>query len=440
VTQPHRAGTPGDFLHALGQALSAMSLYGAAHPSRGAARKRAHERLQALLATHAPLRITWLDGDMIVDRTVLHEFRGWEWGQKLAAAGVQRIEFEQPSVDEATFAAWLEAVHAAVSPGGAAIGQSTLLGPIRFGPVALSGDRAAEGNTADGGDGGSDPRAADGLAADPALAESEVPALSGGPFGGGPFGGGPIDGGPLAAWRPEALRPDALRDELEALTWVEERVASTSQVPASEVEAIIRGLSLAMQAEHGSLLPLIALKSADQYTTVHACNVAMLSMGLAELLAFSSRDVRTIGVAALLHDIGKVRLPEAILTKPAALTPEEREIMWSHTTEGARLLGERGSGYGLAAIVAYEHHMWANGQGGYPGFRFQRTPHYVSRLVQVCDVYDALSTDRPYRAGWPRARTLHHMRLQAGRELDYELLMAFFDLLDRAEKRQALPL
>lgn len=433
MTQPHRAGTPGDFLHALGQALSAMTLYGAAHPSRGAARTRAYERLLALLATHAPLRITWLDGDMIVDRSVLHEFRGWEWGQKLAAAGVQRIEFEQPSVDEATFAAWLEAVHAAVSPGGTAIGQSTLLGPIRFGPVALSGDRGAEDNAAEANEG--EPASAGAAAAGAALAEGEVPALRGGPF-----GGGPIDGGPLATWRPEAFRPDAMRDELEALTWVEERVAATNQVPASEVEAIIRGLALAMQAEHGSLLPLIALKSADQYTTVHACNVAMLSMGLAELLAFSSRDVRTIGVAALLHDIGKVRLPASILTKPDALTPEERTIMWSHTTEGARLLGERGSGYGLAAIVAYEHHMWANGQGGYPGFRFPRTPHYVSRLVQVCDVYDALSSDRPYRAGWPRARTLHHMRLQAGRELDYELLMAFFDLIDRAEKRQALPL
>jgi putative nucleotidyltransferase with HDIG domain len=196
---------------------------------------------------------------------------------------------------------------------------------------------------------------------------------------------------------------------------------------------------MAMQAEHGSLLPLIALKSADEYTTVHACNVAMLSMGLAEQLSFSSQDVRAIGVAALLHDIGKVRLPESLLNKPGVLTDAERAIMRTHTVEGARLLGERGAGYGLASIVAYEHHVWANGQGGYPDFRFPRPPHFVTRLVQVCDVYDALSTQRPYRAAWPRARTLHHMRLQAGRELDYDLLLAFFDLLDRAEKRQVLP-
>jgi HD-GYP domain-containing protein (c-di-GMP phosphodiesterase class II) len=161
-------------------------------------------------------------------------------------------------------------------------------------------------------------------------------------------------------------------------------------------------------------------------------------MGLSEALSFSSRDVRAVGTAALLHDIGKVRLPVDILTKPGALTDEERAIMRLDPVEGARLLGERGAGNALSAIVAYEHHIWANGQGGYPTFTFARVPHYVSRLVQVCDVYDALSTERPYRQGWPRARTLQHMRLQAGRELDYDLLLTFFDMLGRAEKRQAV--
>jgi two-component system response regulator RpfG len=163
----------------------------------------------------------------------------------------------------------------------------------------------------------------------------------------------------------------------------------------------------------------------------------MLAMGLAESLGFASRDVRAVGTAALLHDIGKVKLPEGLPRNNGALTDSEREVMRTHPVEGAKLLGERGEGHSLAAIVAYEHHVWANGEGGYPTFQFPRRTHYVSRLVQVCDVYDALSTERPYRAAWPRARTLHHMRLQAGRELDYDLLLAFFDLLDRAERRQA---
>lgn len=235
----------------------------------------------------------------------------------------------------------------------------------------------------------------------------------------------------------DALIADGLQEELETLTWITAKATSDSRVPMAEVEAVIRGLSLAMQAEHGSLLPLVSLKSVDQYTTVHACNVSMLSMGLAEQLGFGSRDVRAVGTAALLHDIGKVRLPEALLRKNGGLSDAERELMRTHPVEGARLLSDRGAGNSLSAIVAYEHHVWADGTGGYPAFQFPRRTHYVSRLVQVCDVYDALSTERPYRAAWPRARTLHHMRLQAGRELDYDLLLAFFDLLDKAERRQS---
>lgn len=397
----------GELLHALGQALAAMSLYGASHPSRAAARERAHGKLLAVLEEHAPLRLTCLDDDVIADRTVMHEFHGWDWGRRLSSGGIQRVEFEHAHIDAPMFAAWLELVHAAVSAGGTPVTQASSIGPIRYGPVGLAAD-------------------------------------SSGAAGAGGVQVGDVDNDvanlPVEFETPTAIErdPDLLRDEVDALAWVEKRVAATDRIPVGEVEAVVRGLSMAMQAEHGSLLPLIALKSADEYTTVHACNVAMLSMGLAEQLAFSSQDVRAIGVAALLHDIGKVRLPESLLNKPGALTEAERVIMRTHTVEGARLLGERGSGYGLASIVAYEHHVWANGQGGYPDFTFPRPPHYMTRLVQVCDVYDALSTQRPYRAAWPRARTLHHMRLQAGRELDYDLLLAFFDLLDRAEKRQVL--
>lgn len=398
----------GEFLHALGQALAAMSLYGASHPSRAAARERALGKLRAVLEEHVSLRLTCLDDDVIADRTVMHEFHGWDWGRRLSAGGVQRVEFEHAHIDEPLFAEWLELVHAAVSAGGTPVTQASSIGPIRYGPVGLAADSSGASGTGN---------------VEAGAVDNDVANL-------------PVDFDAAAAIERD---PELLRDEVEALAWVEKRAAATDRIPVGEVEAVVRGLSMAMQAEHGSLLPLIALKSADEYTTVHACNVAMLSMGLAEQLSFSSRDVRAIGVAALLHDIGKVRLPESLLNKPGVLTESERAIMRTHTVEGARLLGERGSGYGLASIVAYEHHVWANGQGGYPEFRFPRPPHFVTRLVQVCDVYDALSTQRPYRAAWPRARTLHHMRLQAGRELDYDLLLAFFDLLDRAEKRQVLP-
>ncbi len=424
MTAPMHVAGVSDLLHALGQALAAMSLYGASHPSRAAARTRAHDRLTQVLSQHAPLRITFLDGDVIVDRSIQHDLRGWDWGSRLAAAGVQRIEFESAAVDAETFAAWLELLHAAVGPGGTRVSEATLVGSIRFGPVAIAPEGGRSATPADGTPAQPVPASAPAAVGSALLALGDTPRIGLHEF----------------AARRAVSEPDAMRDELDTLKWIEGETAANKRVPIGEVEAIIRGLSMAMQAEHGSLLPLIALKSADQYTTVHACNVSMLSMGLAEQIGFVSRDVRAIGVAALLHDIGKVRLPDEVLNKPGALDERERAVMRTHTTEGAKLLGERGSGYGLASIVAYEHHIWADGQGGYPTFRYPRTPHFVTRLVQVCDVYDALCTERPYRVAWPRARTLHHMRLQAGRELDYELLLAFFDLIDKAERRQSLPL
>lgn len=387
-----------EFLLSLGQALSALTLYSDQHPSVTASRARAYEKLFAALSAWPALRITLLDDDLVVGRQVVFEMRAWELGARLSRAGVQRLEFDDATIDAHSFNEFLGVLHRALAPSATPLQQAVYLDGVRLGPVALLRGEDEETPSAEGNAG-------------PATV-GESPLL-------------------------DALIAGGLTEELDAMRWITDQVNATSRVPMSEVDAVIRSLSMAMQAEQATLLPLVSLKSVDQYTTVHACNVSMLAMGLAESLGFSSRDVRSVGTAALLHDIGKVRLPADLLAKTGALTPDERLLVQSHTVEGARLLGERGVGNALPAIVAYEHHVWANGEGGYPGFKFPRQPHYVSRLVQVCDVYDALCTERPYRAAWPRARTLHHMRLQAGRELDYDLLLAFFDLLDRAEKRQA---
>jgi putative nucleotidyltransferase with HDIG domain len=388
-----------EFLLSLAQALSARTLYGGDHPSLTGSRARAYEKLQTALTAWPSLRLTLLDNDLVVGRQVVFEMRQWELGERLSRAGVQRIEFTNDTLDDAVFGELLAVLHRALMPSAPPLQQAVILDGVRLGPVALLNAEEQDGSRTSTGTPGT----------------------------------APTDESPLL----ESLIAEGLAEELDTMQWISDEAGLTGRVPMGEVEAVIRSLSMAMQAEQATLLPLVSLKSVDQYTTVHACNVSMLSMGLAEALGFSSRDVRSVGTAALLHDIGKVRLPVELLTKPVALTDDERVIVRRHPVEGARLLGERGAGNALSAIVAYEHHVWANGQGGYPSYKFARVPHYVSRLVQVCDVYDALSTDRPYRQGWPRARTLQHMRLQAGRELDYDLLLTFFDMLDRAEKRQA---
>ena len=166
-------------------------------------------------------------------------------------------------------------------------------------------------------------------------------------------------------------------------------------------------------------------------------NVAVLTMALAEHLGLGARDVRTFGIAGLLHDIGKVRIPLDVLTKPGRFTDEERALMNQHPVEGARIILKSEEQLELPAVVAYEHHIMLNG-GGYPTLRFRRDCHRASKLVHVCDVYDALRTNRPYREAWPQERTLAYLRDRGGVEFDPELAGAFVRMMQQWEPQVAV--
>ena len=199
-----------------------------------------------------------------------------------------------------------------------------------------------------------------------------------------------------------------------------------------EAEAVVRSLSVAMHGDSRMVLPLLQLKEFDQYTTTHSLNVAVLSMGLAESLGCRPREIRSIGVAGLLHDIGKIRIPLEVLTKPGKLTDEERAIMNSHPVDGARVIMQSEEELGMAATVAYEHHIMLNG-GGYPAMHYKRECAMASRLVHVCDVYDALSTKRPYRDAWPTEKTMLYLEDRAGTEFDPDLVAAFIKTLRQGQ-------
>lgn len=191
-----------------------------------------------------------------------------------------------------------------------------------------------------------------------------------------------------------------------------------------------------MHGERHIIMPLLRLKEFDEYTTTHAMNVSVLAMGLSEYIGLVPKDVRTFGVAGLLHDIGKVHIPRDILTKPGKLTAEEREVMNNHTTEGARIIIQTEEHLDLAAIVAYEHHIMIDG-GGYPRMRWQRNCHYGSKIVHVCDVYDALRTNRPYREAWESQKVLDYINEKAGSEFDAELATQFTRMMQEWEPRVA---
>jgi len=159
---------------------------------------------------------------------------------------------------------------------------------------------------------------------------------------------------------------------------------------------------------------------------------------LAEFLGLGARDVRAFGTAGLLHDLGKVRIPLEVLNKAGKLEPQERAVMNAHPVEGARIIITSEPDLDMAAVVAYEHHIMLNG-GGYPGFSYQRDCHKASKLVHVCDVYDALRTIRPYRDAWPSEKVLAYIEERSGSEFDGSTAHAFAQMI-RSRETQLMTL
>ncbi len=377
------------FLNALGQALATMSLYGDEHPTRHAVLARTHLAMLQMLSAHGTLKLSLIDGDIVLGTRVLTELRGWEWSTRLAAVGIQRIEIDAgqpPNGDD--LQNLLAALRVRLTMGGKMSPAWSSHG-IRIGTLTV-----ASANESD-------------------VTETLASVV-------------------------ESLSLSTLAEEADAVEYVHDEVSAGRAVPMAEVEAIVHGLAVTIHREQHLVLPLLELKTFDQYTTTHSCNVAMLSIGLCEELGLDGGKVRAIGTAALLHDIGKVKVPLDVMIKPGKLTDEEFALMKSHPVEGAKILSQRGGGNALASTVAYEHHIWFNGKGGYPSVSFKRDAHYASRIVHVCDVYDALCSKRPYRDAWTQARALDLLRGLQGTELDPTVFPAFERMVQRAVEQRTV--
>ena len=341
---------PVRFLNAFAHSLGVMTLYPEGHPSREKAVDSAFDELDGLtLPGGRPPAFTFLEDEVVFGRERLRELKSWDWGKRLVAAGIRASR---------------------VRAQGDARGIRRLPRGSARAPDALD-DRHQRG-------------AADAIAGHPLRRRGSA--------GAGRHRSGARRRVRLAA--DEATLDLTLGEEAETFRWLQTEVQSNGSVPLLEAEAVVRSLSVAMHGDSRMVLPLLKLKEFDQYTTTHSLNVAVLSMGLAESLGCRPKEIRAIGVAGLLHDIGKIRIPLEVLTKPGKLNDEERAIMNSHPIDGARIIMQSEEDLGMAATVAYEHHIMLNG-GGYPALHYKRECAMASRLVHVCDVYDALSTKRP---------------------------------------------
>lgn len=370
---------PAQFLHSLAQALSTLALYPEGHRSREKSLDGVFAHVQDLLAEDPRPTFSFLGSDEVIYNDLpLREMRAWDWSRRLAEIGIQRLQFDR-TVQRHELEEFLDMVLARLALSGldTAEARQAVATGIRYGVVGVDG--AVE-------------------LADTATATIRF----------------------------------TLEDEAETIRWIHGEMLEGRALPLLEAEAVVRGLSVAMHGDRQIMLPLLRLKEFDQYTTTHSMNVAVLAMALAEWVGMGAGDVRSFGVAGLLHDLGKVKIPKEILTKSGRLSPEERQVMNSHPAEGAKLILRSEPELDLAAVVAYEHHIMING-GGYPRFTYERACHEASRFVHVCDVYDALRTNRPYRDAWPSDKILAYIEERSGVEFDGQIGHAFTKMITEWE-------
>jgi HD-GYP domain-containing protein (c-di-GMP phosphodiesterase class II) len=176
-----------------------------------------------------------------------------------------------------------------------------------------------------------------------------------------------------------------------------------------------------------ALVSLTKLRTHDEYTFSHCVNVAVLSLGFARFNMMPEKHLKPLGVAALFHDVGKALVPDEVLNKPGKLDTEEFEIMKRHPRDSYKLLKEeRGVNRDILHGVA-GHHEKINGQG-YPLGLPDEKIHPYARIICVCDIYDALTSDRVYKPGIPATRAmkiLYELRNQDIRESDVNRFIKF---------------
>jgi HD-GYP domain-containing protein (c-di-GMP phosphodiesterase class II) len=213
--------------------------------------------------------------------------------------------------------------------------------------------------------------------------------------------------------------PTSFQDEVQRAS----RIVASSRTAMRSMFQDVR-LGKAIDAEHclplvdditqsvsrnpGAIVSLARLKTSDDYTYMHSVAVCALMVTLAKQLGLNDLDTREAGLAGLVHDLGKALMPLEVLNKPGALTREEFAIMKSHPEAGHRMLVE-GRGVGAVPLdVCLHHHEKINGKG-YPHGLQANDISVFSKMGAVCDVYDAITSNRPYKAGWDPSDSVQKM-------------------------------
>jgi HD-GYP domain-containing protein (c-di-GMP phosphodiesterase class II) len=168
---------------------------------------------------------------------------------------------------------------------------------------------------------------------------------------------------------------------------------------------------------------VIAVDNKDRYTQQHSREVARYSVLLAQRIGLSDTSVRNLEIAGLLHDVGKIGIPDRILKKPGKLSPGELEVVQGHSSLGHMILKQLPHLTEVLQAVLHHHERY-DGQGYPSGLKGEEIP-YLARVLAVADAYSAMTSDRPYRRALTRDEAIAEIRANEGRQFDPEIAVAF---------------
>lgn len=369
------------FVRSVNAALRGLALYPASHPAAGKFFEKVGEALAPLLSEADRFTLSALDGDLVVEGMPIQGGADVHRGlaERLAARGVGSL-----ALLRGVTAADLQRLFRCLTQDPASLQQAGGIGAI--------------------------------------LARDGVTRIE-------------VKGGTTAA-EPEE-EPEALDLLQSRLIYNNARNASRKvfqearlgRVPSSgEVKAVVHGMVDGVLKSRHSLLALTMIKSYDEYLFNHSVNVGILSIALGEHLGHTGEALHDLGVGAFLHDLGKVNWPDEIYRKARDLSEEEWQIVKSHPEEGVKLIFRMEAISLVSLRPVLEHHM-RHDRSGYPSRPRDYQIHPFGIVVQTADVYDAITTARPYQAAMEPTRAIARMKELAGTILDPGVLEKFIEML-----------
>ncbi len=230
---------------------------------------------------------------------------------------------------------------------------------------------------------------------------------------------------PRVSLKDEVSRARKLQEKSKAaVTSMFQEARMGNAINVEEALPLVDEINQSVSRNPEAFLNISRLKNKDDYTYLHSVAVCALMIALGKQLGLSEQDIKDAGMAGLLHDVGKMMIPDEVLNKPGKLTDEEFEIIKNHPRRGWEVLSASPGANSVALDVVLHHHERVDGTG-YPEKISGDALTLVARMGAVCDVYDALTSNRCYKAGWEPSEALRKMAEWRNGHFDERIFHAF---------------